>query len=303
MLLYHDMSQRFKYLQSNGACTLFTAVMVLTCACTQAPSLQSNNPGTDSLALHINSPLPYSHLDLFVFEDTLTRALVSHSRTGSASTLHLPAEGGYRLAVAIANARAEFRTLPASFDTMEKITMEYADEDPSAPMLAGYCPLQDSRTVEMDILPLLCPISIGEFSIEADAPLEDAVVQLVNANARAEILRSDGFHPSITLDSPESLRHPLMMLQEFPFDIGNRPQDAGITLWCYPNEDEDGPGGRCTTLRISGRIRGELKEYHIPLGPIHRGKRIEVSHILLNLYDLAICTAPTYVYASAVAAL
>ena len=67
-----------------------------------------------------------------------------------------------------------------------------------------------------------------------------------------------------------------MMLQEFPFDIGKRPQDAGITLWCYPNEDKDGPGGRSTALRISGRIRDELKEYLIPLGPIRRGAGLEI---------------------------
>lgn len=265
------MSQRFENLQRNGACALITAVTVLICGCTQAPAPQRNNPGTDSLVLHINSPLPYAHLDLFIFEDTLSRALASHSRTGSATTLHIPAGGGYKLAVAVANARAEFHTLPASFEIMEKITMEYADEDPSAPLMAGYCPLQGGRTAELSILPLLCPITIGKISIEEHAPLEDAVVQLENVNARGEILRADGFHPAVTLDSPESLRHPLMMLQVFPFDIGNHTQDAGITLWCYPNEDEDGPGGRCTTLRISGRLRGETKEYRIPLGPIRRG--------------------------------
>lgn len=268
------MSLRFKHLQGNGACTLFTAVMVLICACTQAPSLQSEIPETDSLTLHINSPLPYDHLDLFIYEDTLTRALLTHTRTGSGTTLHIPVSGGYRLAVAIANARAEFSTLPASFDTMEKLTMDYADEDPSSPLMAGYYTLQDSRTAELDILPLLCPVSIRKISIEADAPLENAVVQLVSVNARAEILRLDGFHPSQTLDSPEKLRHPLMMLQEFPFDIGSRPQDAGITLWCYPNEDDDGPGSRGTALLIQGRLRGEDKTFRIPLGPVSRGSRI-----------------------------
>ena len=68
------MSQRFENLQRNGACALITAVTVLICGCTQAPAPQRNNPGTDSLVLHINSPLPYAHLDLFIFEDTLSRA-------------------------------------------------------------------------------------------------------------------------------------------------------------------------------------------------------------------------------------
>ena len=271
-----DLSHRFIHLQGYGACTLFTAVVVLICACTQAPSLHSGSTETDSLSLHINSPTPYGHLDLFIYADTLTRALQTHMRTGSGTTLHIPAGDGSRIAVAIANARAEFSSFPATFDTMEKITMEYADEDPDSPLLAGSCPLQGGRTAEMDILPLLCPVSIGKISIEADAPLEDAVVQLVSANARAEILRTDGFHPSIVLDSPERLRHPLMMLREFPFDIGSRPQESGITLWCYPNEDDGGPGGRGTALLISGRQQGVEKEFHIPLGPVKRGAQINL---------------------------
>lgn len=270
------MSQRFEYLQGYGACTLFTAVMVLICACTQAPSLQSKIQETDSLTIHINSPLPYGHLDLFIYEDTLARAILSHTRTGSGTILHIPAGSGSRTAVAIANARGEFSTLPATFDTMEKITMDYADEDPDDPLMAGFCTLQGGRTAELDILPLLCPVTIGKISIEADALLEDAVVQMVSVNARAEILRSDGFHPSTVLDSPEKLRHPLMMLREFPFDIGSSPQNAGITLWCYPNEDDDGPGGRGTALLISGSLRGRMQEFRYPLGRIRRGSSLEI---------------------------
>ena len=270
------MSRRFKYLQSNGACKLFTAVMVLICACTQAPSLQSNSETADSLALHINSPMPWKHLDLFIYSDSLTLPLLSHTRAGSGNTLHIPASGGYRLAFALANSRREFKTFPENFGIVEKLTVEYKDEDPSTPLLAGYCHLQEGRTAELEILPLLCPVHIGNISLKADAPLKDPLLRLVQVNARAEVLRKDGFHPSSSLDSPAGLDFPLMMLRELPFDIGSKPQEADLTLWCYPNEDEEGPGGGGTALVVSGLLTGEAREYRIPLGPVKRGTAINL---------------------------
>ena len=266
-----DQKPKFHHLQRYGVRTLLTAVTVLICACTRAPSLHSVTPKTDSLSVHICATLPYDNVDIFVFADTLTRPLEDHQRLGSATFLKLPAGKGDKLVVALANVQGSFGSLPERYATMEHLTMKYADEDPQAPLQAGLCSAEAGKMAELNIRPLLCPITIGRISLDEDAPLEDAVVQLVNVNSQAEILRSDGFHPSSTLDSPEGLRKPLMMLQEIPFHIGSSPQDAGITLWCYPNEDEDAPGGRCTALRICGRLRGEAKEYRIPLGPVRRG--------------------------------
>lgn len=266
-----DQKPKFHHLQRYGAQTLLTAVTVLICACTRAPSLHSDSARPDSLSIHICSAPPCDHIDIFVFADTLTRPLEYHQRFRNPTFLRIPAGKGDKLVVALANVQGSFGALPERYSTMEHLTMKYADEDPKAPLQAGLCNAEAGKMAELDIQPLLCSISIGRISLDEDAPLEDAVVQLVNVNAQAEVLRSDGFHPSTTLDSPEGLRHPLMMLQEIPFDIGSRPQDAGITLWCYPNEDEDAPGGRCTALRICGRLRGETKEYRIPLGPVRRG--------------------------------
>ncbi len=271
-----DQKPKFHHLQRYGAQTLLTAVTVLICACTRAPSLHSDTADTDSLTVHVCSAIPYNHIDIFVFADTLTRQLEFHRRLGSRTFINLPACKGDKLVVALANVQGSFGALPERYSTMERLTMDYADEDPAAPLQAGQCHAEAGKMTELDILPLLCPVSIGRISLDENAPLEEAVVQLLNVNERAEILRSDGFHPSATLDSPETLRHPHIMLQEFQFDIGSLPQDAGITLWCYPNEDEDGPGGRCTALRISGRLRGKTKEYLVPLGPVHRGKGLEV---------------------------
>ena len=262
---------KFHHLQSNGARWLLTAVTVLNCACTRAPSLHNNLSATDSITIHVNAK-PYGHIDVFIYADTLTRALESHRRfQGGQTFLRMSAKAGDKIVAALSDVSREFKELPGTFDVMEKFTMSYADENPSAPLQSGTACGEAGRLLELSLTPLLCPISIGKIRIEADVPLEDAVVQLVNVNAQAEILRSDGFHPAQTLNGPETLEYPLMMLRELPSMIGSSPLPVGITLWCYPNEDEDSPGGRCTTLRIIGRIRGEMKEYHIPLGPIRRG--------------------------------
>ena len=276
---------KFHHLQSNGAGALLTAVTVLTCACTQAPSLHSELPDSDSLTVHICPALPYHHIDIFVFADTLTRPLECHLRAGSTPFLKLPASGGDKLVVGLADVRGSFGSaLPDRYSTMEKITMEYADEDPDAPLQAGQGSGRKGKTVELDILPLLCPVSIRSISIDADAPLCAAVARLERVNASARILNSDGFHPNSTVDGPEGLEFPTMMLQEFWEDIGSSPRPAGITLWCYPNEDEDGPGGGGTRLLITGTLAGERRAYRIPLGKIRRGARLELDITLKNDY-------------------
>lgn len=272
-------------MQSNGARALLTAVTVLTCACTQAPSLHSDTQEPDSLTVHICPALPFHHMDIFIFADTLTRPLESHLRAGNKQFLRIPASPGDKLVVGLADVRGSFgSTLPDRYSTMERMTMEYADEDPGSPLQAGQGSGGTGRTVELDILPLLCPVSIRSISIAADAPLCGAVARLEKVNAEAQILRSDGFHPSRTIDGPDGLEFPMMMLQEFPEDIGSDPRPTGITLWCYPNEDDDGPGGGGTNLLISGTLAGERKVWRIPLGKIRRGARLELDITLKNDY-------------------
>lgn len=275
-MLHFSLKLGFDHLQSNGICRFITAATVLVSACTQVPPLQSDPTASiDSLSIHISSSLPYDHVDVFVFSDTLTRPLESHMRAGNSRFLKIPTGEGDKTIVALADVQGVFEgSLPESFPTMEKLSMNYADEDPDAPLQAGSCSIAAGRIAELEIQPLLCPVLIRSICIDADAPLRDAIVQLERVNAQAEILRKDGFHPSFTLDSPAGLRHPLMMIREIPFDIGSSPQEAGITLWCYPNEDDDGPGGGNTALRISGTLAGQEEIFRIPLGPIKRGSQI-----------------------------
>ena len=265
----------FDHLQSYGARVLFTAVMVLNCTCTKAPSLQNHSKEQDTLAIHINSSLPYNHIDVFVFSDTLTRPLESHIRAGNSRFLKVPSEKGDKTVVALADVHGVFDgALPEKFSTMENLSMDYADENPEAPLQGGLCSTGNGETAELEIQPLLCPVVIQSICIEADAPLINATVKLERVNAHAEILRKDGFHPSFTLDNPTGLRHPLMMIREIPFDICSSPQEPGITLFCYPNEDDDGPGGGGTVLKITGTLAGQEENFRIPLGRIQRGAKL-----------------------------
>ena len=266
----------FNHLQSYGARVLFTAVTVLICACTQAPSLQNHFGQTDSLIIHINGTLPYRHLDLFVYSDTLTHALELHIRCGDTRTIRMKSSSGGKIVAAIADLQGEFSesALPDRFETMENICMHYADENPDAPMQSGYCHAYTGKRTELDISPLLCPIVIKSIRIEGDAPLENPVLQLTDVNEKALILQNDGFHPASVLKGPEGLGYPFMMLRELTYDIGSSPRETDVTLWCYPNEDGTGPGGPCTSLLVSGNCRTEKRQFRIPLGAISRGAKI-----------------------------
>lgn len=258
-------------MQSNGARGLLTAVTVLSAACTRAPSLHSEYPVNDSITIHINSRKSYNYIDIFIYADTLTQPLESHKRfEGSHCFIKMPSGGGDKIAVALANVRGDFKELPSSFEVMEKLTMNYASEDPSAPLQSGYGFTEAGATLELEVAPLLCPVRIKSVCYLSDAPLTDAIIQLEGVSSQAEIFRSNGFHPSQTLNSPGILEFPFMMLQDLPSVIGSSPQRTDITLYCYPNEDADGLSGG-TALRINGMSSGKEKSFRIPLGPVRRG--------------------------------
>ncbi|MBR4822358.1 MAG: hypothetical protein IKZ71_04345 [Bacteroidales bacterium] len=274
------LSQRFNHSQGLRVLMPVAAVMVLTGACVKAHSLQMVSRKQDSLSLHINTRQDYDHLDIFIYADTLTRPLEAHFRKGSERHLRLPCSRGDKIIVALADVRGEFGGLPSTVEAMEAISMSYCDEDPDAPFQSGYCSLQGALQAELALSSLLCPVKIGTLCLEDDAPLCDPVVSLRHVSAEMHILRQDGFHPTHTLDGAETLEFPLMMMRSLPFDIAAVPQRADITLYCYPNEDKEGPGGGGTELVVSGYFRGEIRNFYIPLGSIKRGDCIYIDVLL-----------------------
>lgn len=275
LLLHTEMPQRFTKNQGPGAFALITAVMVLV-GCVKPGALFIQNQDTDSLAVHINSLLPYDHLDILIYEDTLTQPLKAHYRLGSDRHFHLPCAPGDKIIAALADLDGVLTEdkIPGSFSVLEQLTMNYADENPDAPLQSALASVSEGQRCELTLLPLLCSVDIGNISIVGDSPLLDPVVQLVGVNAYARVFQYTGFHPTYTLESPQPLKYPLMMIREIPFDIGNTPRMAGVRLYCYPNEDEDGPWRAGTSLLVSGNCRTEKRQFRIPLGAISRGAKI-----------------------------
>lgn len=156
-----------------------------------------------------------------------------------------------------------------NFDRLESIGMPFAREDPEFPVMSGLCSLEAyAGRAEINLSPLLCSIEVLSIESSLGHLMEDPVLFLCGVNAEAGIFRSDGFHPSQTLDSPESLEHPGMMVCEIPAGLGRNVLETNLQLHCYPNDDAF-PG---TQAGICGTTGGELKEWRTELGNISRGE-------------------------------
>ena len=264
-------------LHMPGACILLTAATVLGGAsCSKAPGVQGALPQADSLTVLLSSPLPYRVVDLFVFEDRLTRRLESHTRLGNATSARISTVPGDKAVIALANVRQEFARLPQSYDELEKTGMWYRNEISEAPLMTGTAVCEATDSCRISLIPILCSVRIESIRFEADAPLKGPVAYLQNVNAYCDLLKQDGFFPSQTLDVPDGLTDPMMMVQALPKDIGSTVQHPGTTLWCYPNESGDGPGTGPTRLCISGMHEGSRRTFSFPLKPMRRGDSIEL---------------------------
>ena len=259
-------------LQMPGVCCLLTAVTVLSAAsCNKAPGLQSG------ITVHINSEIEYNSLDIFVYSDTFTMPLETHRRVEKEKFIIIPAGEGDKTVVALANVPGTFIDgALSSYSEAENLAMRYSMDNPETPLLSGSSQTTAGALCELRLLPLLCPVEIGRLSIVGGFPLEYPVLRLENVNEQARVLQTDGFHPVSTISSPESLLYPLMMVRPLPFDLGNSPQESGVTLWCYPDETVPGPGGEGTVLVISGELHGAHREYRKSLGKIRRGSSLHL---------------------------
>ncbi len=268
-------------LHMPGVCLLLTAAVVLSgVRCSKTPGLQGSVPAVDTLTVLTRAPLPCGVLDIFVFEDTLTRKLEKYERLLNATAARLPLSRGDKVIVALANAQGEFARLPQTFDELEKVGMRYAAERMETPLMSGMAVCSGGDSCCVELTPLLCSVRIESICFEADAPLKGPVAYLENVSAYCELLRQDGFYPSETIDRPDGLQDPMMMVQPLPKDIGSTEQHPGTTLWCYPNESPDGPGTGPTRLCISGLLAGERRVFSFALKPLRRGDSVGMQIVL-----------------------
>ncbi|MBQ9310560.1 MAG: hypothetical protein IJ222_06815 [Bacteroidales bacterium] len=254
-----------------GALVLSTAVTVLTAACTKAPGVQDSHSPPDSTSIHVITALPCSTLDIFVFRDTLLRECIYHKRTGQEPFIRLPTSESDYIAAGIADAGGVFPDDAfVTFSEISSVGMEYAADNPEQPLQSGIAYYSGQAGAELNLTPLLCRIRIVSIKGNSIGMLGDASLWLENISNGCPIMQTDGFHPSVTISTPEGLKDPAMMIQAVPFDIGSTAHECDIRLWCYPNESESAPSRIC----LGGKVGTLFRSFSTPLPPLGRGAKL-----------------------------
>ena len=258
------------------------AVTAAGCICEQQvtpskPVLPEAVP--DSMTVTVSADYPIRHTDFFIYRDIPTKPLESHLRAAG-RVAKLPSSIGDRTIVAIANCPREFRLEAlGNFDSAERLVMYYRDEDPEHPLLSAVANTGEDG-LHMELTPLLCQVLVVSVDNCTGEILQNPQVCLKGINARAEMLRSDGFRPAETVDFPDEVSHPAMMRAALPCDVGIYAQYPGIRLFCYPNDGEETIGTPRTSLVFSALVNGERKEWVFPLPAVRRGSTVPVHMVI-----------------------
>ena len=267
-----------KGLASAGV-SLITAATVLISSCQRAPGGQTSKMLVSTFLFSVHSGCPIDSVDVFVYSDEGIRQLDSYCRVPADKSITVKTGEGDKTVVLLANVPGSFATGRLQrFDAMESLSMRYTSESAASPLLSGVCHTSGGTGQNVLLTPLLCPIIIGTVRNSLDAPLADPVICLKGVNAHAEVLRSSGFRPSETIDSPEALRDPSIMVRGLPFDAADSPSEAGITLYCYPNDIGDATAGALpTSICLAGKLHGKDRCFEAALPSIARGDTLQVN--------------------------
>lgn len=218
---------------------------------------------------------PVRTLDLFVYGADGLRSLERQvTLEEPQDTLLLPTLPGEKILVGIANSPHRFnRKALERYDAMEQLTFKFTDDDPSCPILGGFC-TTDNHDGEIHLQPLLCRVVLTKVCNTMDGYdlLEDPHVRLRDLPDAAEILRKEEFRPTELLDADKWVL--------LPCDVGYFPQEPGLILWCYPNDTpEDVLGVPRPALEFECSIRGQMCSFEVPLPPLPRGcsKSVEIT--------------------------
>lgn len=238
-------------------------------------------------------------LDIFIYDNTGTRPLLSHQTitdglalqghlnltfptTGSSST----ADGA--IAVIIANCpKALNDQALARFDSMNILEFAFADDRPEAPLLTGMADIpgstQDTPTstpaseparCQIELTPLLSRVIISAVTngLSGYELLEEPSVILHDLTPSAKILQYEEFRPVEVIESGTP--------QPLPCDIGFYTQNPDLSLYCYPNDTpETTLGTPRTSLEFTCKIKGLECSFPISLPPIPRNSitRVELT--------------------------
>ena len=195
----------------------------------------------------------------------------------SKANFKLPSSRGSKIIIAIANSPYEFNLKALQcFDSAELLTMYYRDENPQFPLMSAIS-FSHEDSIFLKLKALLCPVKVLSISNSTDKLLSHPRLSLRKINASAEMLRSDGFRPSITIDSPAEISHPQMMFSQLPLDLGSDTCHPMTTLYCYPQDTETSLGTPRTEIVLSAEVEGSTQHFATPLPKAGRGKTIVIN--------------------------
>ncbi|MBO4475487.1 MAG: hypothetical protein J5737_02020 [Bacteroidales bacterium] len=174
--------------------------------------------------------------------------------------------------VAIANSPRSFNTTALDrYDSIELLTYRFEEDSPTQPVMSGQKDVEAGRAGYLTLAPLLSRVMIGEVAnkLKGYVRLEDPRIYLENMNAAAEVLRTEGFHPSEMILSPP--------VRSLPYDIGVFAQIPGTELFCYPNDSQEATIGTPSTgFVLECEIEGETHQYRVTLPAITRNSTVRV---------------------------
>lgn len=260
---------------------VFFRIALLAAAVT-APGCDSEGPAKtetagsrsdlDTLSIRFTAPGGIRTLDILIYRDTLTMPLEQHMKVNEEcnnNNLRVASRAGDRLLAAIANSPAPLNTKALQFfSSAEQLEMYYRDEDPRYPLMSAVQAF-DCNELTVRLEPMLCSLAILSINNLSGTVIRDPALRFEGVNARAQVFRRDGFHPSETEDSPSALAHPEMMQLSLGEDLGPGLWTKGATLYFYPF-DAEGPSR--TRLILSGSVCDAMREWSYPLPGVTRGE-------------------------------
>ena len=263
----------------NFAVLTFLPVLCLVaCAKVAEPAIFTEEPPPQApTSLSLKAEYPVEHCDIFIFEASGLRRLQKHFLCSGADTTLYGIQGDL-LVAAIANCPGKFNDKAAErYDLLENFIFPYCEDRPDTPLMSATGLFAEGEALHLELTPLLCRIELS--CIESYIDIYNMLAYLENVNASAEPLRQNGFVPSSMLnsyafcdDDSDIMRVPSMLWTTVPpprnWRYDYRP---GISLYCYPNEGDDGPGSPASEIVLEAESEGEALRFHCPLGKLPRG--------------------------------
>ncbi|MBO4264122.1 MAG: hypothetical protein J5871_05535 [Bacteroidales bacterium] len=228
-------------------------------------------PATDThvFRLRIHAEAPVRKLDILAYNEEGLLLLDGRMRWDncpSGTLLYRSRNGADKRIAAIANCPFDLNeSAIRRYETLERLEIGFRDDAPQAPVQSGVAGVAAGGQADIRLTPLRCRITLAEVEnrLGGYTLLESPRLYLLDANASAEVLRTEGFRPSALLQRPVTL--PL------PCDIGLFARYPDATLTCFPNDSPlPGAGTPSTQLVLECEVQGKTCRFATRLPPLAR---------------------------------